>query len=110
MNGEDTTPKEEPQPERRRGADDPERLVRRARQARVAKVLVALALLVIVIIFVIANSQGVEVDFVFVTRHPPLIWIMLGCIVIGGIAGYFVGRPGKEFRRRRKRDRAEPAR
>jgi uncharacterized integral membrane protein len=69
----------------------------------VAKLLIVLALLVIVIIFVIANSQGVEVDFVFATRHPPLIWVMLGSAFLGGIIGYAVGRPGKELRRLRDR-------
>jgi uncharacterized integral membrane protein len=93
-----------------RGRAESEQVVRRARRARLAKVLVVLALVVIMIIFVTANSQGVEVDFVFVTRHPPLIWIMVVCIVLGGIVGYLVGRPGKELRRRRKRDRRTPTR
>jgi uncharacterized integral membrane protein len=80
-----------------------EQRVRRARQARLAKVLVVLVVVILFITFVIANSQGVEVDFVFVTRRPPLIWIMLACTVLGGIAGYAIGRPGKELRRPRGR-------
>jgi uncharacterized integral membrane protein len=71
--------------------------LRRARQARVAKVLVALGIIAILIIFVISNSQPVEVDFVFLTRHPRLIWVMFACAVLGGIAGYLIGKPGRQI-------------
>lgn len=94
-----------------RARRDQEQRIRRARQARVAKLLIALAVLVILIIFVVGNSQGVEVDFVFATRHPSLIWVMLACAFLGGVIGYAVGRPGKEFRRLRDRhDRDEKRR
>ncbi|HEY3211480.1 MAG TPA: LapA family protein [Actinomycetota bacterium] len=78
--------------------------LQRARQARVAKVLVALAIVVILVIFIISNSQPVEVDFVFVTRHPRLIWVMFGCAVLGGLVGYLIGRPGKQVRLHRKQE------
>ena len=71
------------------------RKLQRARQARVAKVVVALAILVILIIFVIANADPVKVNFVFVTRHPRLIWVMIACAVLGGIVGYLIGRPDR---------------
>jgi uncharacterized integral membrane protein len=71
--------------------------LRRARQARVAKVLVALGIIAILIIFVISNSQQVPVDFVFLTRHPRLIWVMFACAVLGGIAGYLIGKPGRQI-------------
>jgi uncharacterized integral membrane protein len=83
--------------------------LRRARQARVAKVVVALGIVVLLIIFVIANSQHTAVDFVFFTRHPRLIWVMFACAVLGGIAGYLIGRPGKQVRLRRRHDE-EPKR
>jgi len=78
--------------------------LQRARQARVVKVLVALAIVVILIIFIVSNSQPVEVDFVFVTRHPRLIWVMFACTVLGGLLGYLIGRPGKQVRLHRRRD------
>ncbi len=78
--------------------------LQRARQARVAKVLVALAIVVILIIFIVSNSQPVEVDFVFVTRHPRLIWVMFACTVLGGLLGYLIGRPGKQVRLHRRRE------
>jgi uncharacterized integral membrane protein len=84
------------------------RELQRARQARVAKVVVALALAVILIVFIISNSQPVPVDFVFVTRHPRLIWVMFACAVLGGIVGYLIGRPGRQVRlHRRREDQAE---
>jgi uncharacterized integral membrane protein len=76
------------------------RELQKARQARVVKVVVALAIIVILIIFVVANSKPVPVSFVFVKRTPKLIWVMLGCAILGGIAGYLIGRPGKQMRLR----------
>ena len=69
--------------------------LQRQRQERLVKVAVALAIVVILIIFVIANSDPVKVNFVFVTRHPRLIWVMIACAVLGGVAGYLIGRPGR---------------
>jgi uncharacterized integral membrane protein len=77
--------------------------LQRARQVRVAKVLVALAIAVILIIFIVSNSQPVPVDFVFLTRHPRLIWVMFACAVLGGLVGYLIGRPGKQVRLHRRR-------
>jgi uncharacterized integral membrane protein len=42
--------------------------------------------------FVVQNSQNVSVHFWFFSRHEPLIFVVLGCIVIGGLAGYVAGR------------------
>ena len=72
--------------------------LRKARQARVAKFLVVLAIAVILIIFIVANAKPVRVSYVFVTGHPRLIWVMLFCAVLGGIAGYLLGKPGKQVR------------
>jgi uncharacterized integral membrane protein len=72
--------------------------LRKARQARVAKFIVILAIVVILIIFIVANAKPVRVSYVFVTGHPKLIWVMLFCAVFGGIAGYLLGRPGKQVR------------
>ena len=86
----------EPTTEAREQADRQHyRTLQRERQARVAKVIAALVVLVILMIFIIANAQPVKVNYVFVTRHPPLIWVMLACALLGGIFGYLVGRPGR---------------
>jgi uncharacterized integral membrane protein len=65
---------------------------------------VALAILVILIIFVIANSDPVKVNFVFVTRHPRLIWVMIFCAVLGGILGYLIGRPSRQAARTKAKE------
>ena len=77
--------------------------LRRIREARVAKTLAVLAIVVVLVIFVIANSQPVKVNFVLVTRHPRLIWVMFACAVLGGIAGFLIGKPGKQVRAGRRR-------
>jgi uncharacterized integral membrane protein len=78
------------------------RQISRERQSRVAKVVVGLAVLVVLILFVLWNSQSVKVNFVFVSGHPPLIWVMLACAVLGGLLGYLVGKPGRQIRVRRR--------
>jgi uncharacterized integral membrane protein len=81
--------------------------LQRARQSKVVKTLLALTLAVIFIVFILTNSQAVTVNFVFVKRKPPLIWVIFGCAVVGGIFGYLVGRPGKQIRFHRRRQGAE---
>ena len=90
----------EPVPGTPEGEEDRAHLdqLRKARQARVAKFLVVLAIAVILIIFIVANAKPVRVSYVFVTGHPRLIWVMLFCAVLGGIAGYLLGKPGKQVR------------
>jgi uncharacterized integral membrane protein len=90
--------------EERKADDEHLRELQRARQTRVAKVLVVLAIVVILVIFIISNSQPVPVDFVFITRHPRLIWVMFACAVLGGLVGYLIGRPGKQVRLHRGRE------
>src|SRR2546429_4967951 len=70
----------------------------RERRARVAKVVALLAIVVILMLFILWNSQKVKVSFVFASGHPPLIWVMLTCAVLGGLAGYLIGKPGKPIR------------
>jgi uncharacterized integral membrane protein len=72
--------------------------VRRARQRRLAKAIVVVVIAILLLIFVLKNSQPVEVNFVFDTAHPRLIWVMIACILLGGIVGYLLGRPGREGR------------
>jgi uncharacterized integral membrane protein len=80
------------------------RELQRARQAKVVKVLVVLAIVVIFMVFIISNDDPARVSFVFFTRQPPLIWVMFGCALIGGIIGYLIGRPGKQVRLHRRRE------
>ena len=83
---------------------DHSRQLQRERQSRVAKVVVGLFILGVLIAFIVANGHSVNVNFVFVTRKPPLIWVMFTCAVLGGVLGYLVGRPGKQIRFHRKKE------
>jgi uncharacterized integral membrane protein len=80
------------------------RELQRARQGKVVKVLVVLAIVVIFMVFIISNDDPARVSFVFFTRRPPLIWVMFGCALIGGMIGYLIGRPGKQVRLHRRRE------
>jgi len=84
--------------------------IRRARQARVAKAVAILAIVVLLMIFIIANSKAVPVSFVFFHKQPPLIWVMFACAVLGGVAGYLIGKPGKQVRLRRHPEEPKPPR
>ena len=76
--------------------------VARARRRRVAKAVGGLVLFVLLLLFIVANSQPVEVNFLFFKAHPRLIWVMVTCAVLGGVLGYMVGRPGHEGKAKKK--------
>jgi uncharacterized integral membrane protein len=81
----------------------------RARRKRGTIVILILALVILLFLFVIRNSQEVPVDLIFTKADVPMIWVMIGCIVAGGIVGFVIGRPGRSFRfhgGRRDRDDA----
>jgi uncharacterized integral membrane protein len=80
-----------------------ERLERR-RRATIVKVVLALALLVLFVIFVIQNSEPVPVSFVFTRAEIPLVWVFLGCALVGAAVAYLVGWPGRRAMRRYIRD------
>jgi uncharacterized integral membrane protein len=95
-----------------RSRDDLDRLeqLRRHRQSRVARLIVALIVLVILLVFVLSNSESVPVSFVLTEREAPLIWVMLGCAVLGAIVGFIAGRPGRAFRFRREEEQEDDER
>jgi uncharacterized integral membrane protein len=64
------------------------------------KVGLGLFLLVIFILFVIQNSDPVRVNFVFFRSEIRLIWVFLGCAVIGGLIAWLVGRPRRRAMKR----------
>jgi uncharacterized integral membrane protein len=80
-----------------------ERLERR-RRATIVKVVLALALLILFVIFVIQNSDPVPVSFVFTRAEIPLVWVFLGCALVGAAVAYLVGWPGRRASRRYIRD------
>ena len=76
--------------------------VTKARRRRAAKAVVALVIFVLLVLFIVANAQPVEVNFLFGTFHPRLIWVMVTCAVLGGVLGYLLGRPGHEAKPKKK--------
>jgi uncharacterized integral membrane protein len=81
--GEQRTP---PEPERR--------------QTATAKIIAGLVILVLFVVFVTQNSQEIDVNLVFVTATIPLIWVFLGCALIGGLIALLLGRPGRRASRK----------
>jgi uncharacterized integral membrane protein len=53
---------------------------------------------IVFITFVLQNAQPVDVHFLFFALNIRLIWVIFGCALLGGAAGYLVGRPEKSLR------------
>jgi uncharacterized integral membrane protein len=86
-----------------------EKKERRLANRDVARLGGLFALGALVAVFVIQNSQDVVVRFWFFSRHPPLIFIVIGCLAVGGLGGYVAGRRKGPGRRRRKQlEKANP--
>ena len=66
-----------------------ERLVKTAQLTLIA---------IIFITFVLQNAQPVNVHFLLFSLDIRLIWVIFGCGVLGGIAGFLIGRPDKSLR------------
>jgi uncharacterized integral membrane protein len=64
------------------------------------KVGAGLFLLIVFILFIIQNSDPVLVNFVFFRANIRLIWVFLGCAVIGGLIAWLVGRPRRRAMKR----------
>jgi uncharacterized integral membrane protein len=88
----------------RKAEEERQRQASRARSNRIAKVVVVLFLIGVFIAFIVSNSESVDVNFVFLSRKPALIWVMFFCGLIGGIIGYLIGRPSRQPKERRKKD------
>ena len=53
---------------------------------------------IVFITFVLQNAQGVNVHFLLFSLNIRLIWVIFGCALLGGFAGYLIGRPDKSLR------------
>jgi uncharacterized integral membrane protein len=53
---------------------------------------------IVFITFVLQNAQGVNVHFLLFAVNIRLIWVIFGCALLGGFAGYLIGRPDKSLR------------
>ena len=66
-----------------------ERLIKAAQLTAIAIVFIA---------FVLQNAESVPVTFLVFSLSIRLIWIIFGCALLGGVAGYLIGRPEKSLR------------
>ncbi|MDQ4134512.1 MAG: LapA family protein [Actinomycetota bacterium] len=64
-----------------------------------ARLALALVVAILFIAFIIDNSDSVPVGFVFFTREPPLIWVLVVTFLLGAIVGYLLS--AARARRRR---------
>lgn len=60
----------------------------------------AAVVLILLILFVFRNAQPVRLDFIVTSGHPRLIWLIVGCVLVGGVVGFFLGRPSGPKRHR----------
>jgi uncharacterized integral membrane protein len=65
---------------------------------RLVKVAQLTAIAIIFITFVLQNAQGVNVHLLLFSVNIRLIWVIFGCALLGGVAGYLIGRPDKSLR------------
>ena len=57
-----------------------------------ARAVVALVVLAAAVTFVVQNRQAVTVRLWFATGHVGLLWLVLVCVVLGGVAELAVAR------------------
>jgi uncharacterized integral membrane protein len=72
-------------------------------RGQIARLVGLLVLVALIVSFVVQNYQDVTIRFWFVTKHPPLVFAFLGCLIIGGLVGYVSGRRRGARRTRRSR-------
>jgi uncharacterized integral membrane protein len=68
------------------------------RRDRLVRVLQLTLIAIVFIAFVLQNAQPVNVHFLLFSLNIRLIWVIFGCAVLGGIAGFLIGRPDRNLR------------
>jgi uncharacterized integral membrane protein len=68
------------------------------RRERLTKVLQLTLIAIVFITFVLQNADTVNVQFLVFSVNLRLIWIIFGCALLGGAAGYLIARPEKSLR------------
>jgi uncharacterized integral membrane protein len=53
---------------------------------------------IIFMTFVLQNAEPVNVTFLLFSLNIRLIWVIVGCGLLGGVAGFLIGRPEKSLR------------
>lgn len=68
------------------------------RAERLTKVAQLTLIAIVFITFVLQNADPVDVHFLVFSLNIRLIWVIFGCGLLGGLAGYLIGRPDKSLR------------
>jgi uncharacterized integral membrane protein len=68
------------------------------------------AIAIVFITFVLQNAQGVNVHLLLFSLNIRLIWVIFGSGILGGVAGYLIGRPEKNLRALLPQKHKKPAR
>jgi uncharacterized integral membrane protein len=76
---------------------------------RLVKAAQLTAIAIIFITFVLQNAQGVNVHFLLFAINIRLIWVIFTCALLGGVAGYLIGRPDKSLRALLPQKQRKPA-
>ncbi|HEV8626901.1 MAG TPA: LapA family protein [Acidimicrobiia bacterium] len=68
------------------------------RAERLVKVAQLTLIAIVFIIFVLQNADPVNVHLLVFSADIRLIWVIFACALLGGVAGYLIGRPEKSLR------------
>ena len=80
------------------------------RAERLVKVGQLTLIAIIFITFVLQNADPVNVHFLVFSLNIRLIWVIFGSALLGGVAGYLIGRPEKNLRALFPQKEKKPAR
>src|SRR5688500_9217391 len=80
------------------------------RAERLVKIVQLALIAVVFAIFVLQNADPVNVHFLLFSVNIRLIWVIFGCGVLGGAAGYLIGRPEKSLRELLPQKEKKPSR
>ena len=80
------------------------------RAERLMKVAQLMLIAIIFTTFVLQNADPVNVHFLVFSLNIRLIWVIFGCGLLGGVAGYLIGRPEKSLRALLPQKEKTPAR
>lgn len=68
------------------------------RAERLVKIVQLTLIAVVFAVFVLQNADPVDVNVLLFTLNIRLIWVIIGVAVLGGVAGFLIGRPEKSLR------------
>jgi uncharacterized integral membrane protein len=80
------------------------------RAERLVKVAQLTLIAIVFITFVLQNAGPVNVHFLVFSLNVRVIWVIFGCGLLGGVAGYLIGRPEKSLRALLSQKEKKPAR